>query len=281
MNNTLFQELFGIPHTVMIRINVTNICNLHCDYCDNGCHIPFSKNSSKLFRRKAFIVQPEEVEKFCYVLAGIGEQNIHLLQGGEITALPVDIIVRYIEIFQSFGRKVGLRTNGYNVTGIPIDILNQLECIYLNSHGTNQEAVDHCHYHLSKHYDGKVIIEQNFYHRDLDSLVDNGMGTIEQGIKCSYLLATLTSIPPVIYPCCNSWALMNALNSSIMRDALIDAGWTLDNPMLIDTFIHWRQTLPRIFYEVFCADSCYLNLSCEEIPLYRIQPHPKDKIMKE
>ncbi len=281
MDNILFQDLFKIHKTVEVRINVTNICNLHCDYCDNGCNTPFSKNSYKVFRRKPYIIQSEEITKFCHVHKGVGEQNIHILQGGEITLLPLNIIVQYIEIFRSFRRKVGLRTNGYNVCRIPIDNLNQLECIYLNSHGTNQMAIDLCYNYLTKHYLGKVIIEQSFYHRDLDSLVNNGKGTIEQGKKCSYLLATLTSIPPVIYPCCNSWALMNALNSSIMRDALVDAGWTLDNPKLIETLIHWRQTLPRIFYEVFCADSCYLNFSCKEIPLYRIQPHPKDKITKE
>jgi len=280
MSNISFQKLFGISHTVVVRINVTNICNLHCDYCDNGCHIPFSKDSSKLFRRIPFLVQPEEIEKFCHVLAGVGEQNIHLLQGGEITMLPMNMIVRFIKIFHAFGRRVGLRTNGYHVVGIPIDILNRLECIYLNSHGTNQEAIHRCQDYLTQHYVGKVIIEQNFYHRNLDSLVNHGKGTIEQGIKCDHLLATLTSIPPVIYPCCNSWALMNALNSCRMRDVFIEAGWTLNNPRLKDTLNHWHQTLPRLFFEAFCADSCYLNAPHKKIPLYRIQLHPKDRVMK-
>jgi len=277
----LFQDLFKIPQTVEVRINVTNMCNLHCDYCDNGCSIPFSKDNDKIFRRKPYIVQPEEITKFCHTLKGFGEQNLHILQGGEITVLPLDNIVQYIEIFCSFGRKVGLRTNGYNVCRLPIEILNQLECIYLNSHGTNQKAIDFCYNYLTKHYIGKVIIEKNVYHRNLDSLVNNGKGTIEQGKKCSYLLATLTSIPPVVYPCCNSWALMNALNSSKIRDALVNAGWTVDNPQLMETLMNWRQTLPRVFYKFFCADSCYLNLADREIPLYRIQPHPKNKIMKE
>ncbi len=280
MSNTSFQELFGISHTVVVRINVTNMCNLHCDYCDHGCHIPFSKDSSKLFRKNLFMIQPEEIEKYCHVLAGIGERDLHLLQGGEITVLPVDMIVRYIEIFYAYGRKVGLRTNGYNLTGIPIGILNQLEFIFLNSHGTNQEAINHCYDYLTKHYVGKVIMEQNYHHRDLDSLVNHGIGTIEQGLKCDHLLSTLTSIPPVIYPCCNGWALMNALNSSSMRDALVDAGWTLNNPRLIETFSDWRQTLPSIFFKAFCADSCYESLPSKEIPMHRIKSHQNDRIMK-
>jgi hypothetical protein len=280
MSNPLFQDLFAISHDVEVRVNVTNICNLHCDYCDHGCHIPFSRNSPSIFRRSPYVIQPEEIDTFCRVLTGVGEQNTHLLQGGEITVLPVDIIAQYIEVFHAFGRQVGLRTNGYNVAGLPIDALNRLGRIYLNSHGTNQDAIRRSREFLAQHYVGKLMVEQTLYHRDLDSLVNHGIGIVEQGRRCNCLMTTLTVIPPVLYPCCNSWALMNALNSSQMRDAFIDAGWTLDNPRLRETLSNWRHTLPKLFYEAFCANSCYVNLPPERIPLYRIQPHPRDRVMK-
>ncbi len=279
MKSVAFQYMFQVPHDVVARVNVTNVCNLHCDYCDNGCHIPFSNANPRIFRRSPFIVEPNKVEALCRALVGIGESNMHIIQGGEITTLPREIVARYIDILTSFGRQVALRTNGYNLTGIPVEILNRLKQIHLNCHHINRSAIAHCRAHLAQHYHGEVVLETTHFHRNLDSVVRHGLGTSQQGIQCSHLLATLTFVPPAIYPCCNTWALMNALNSSRIHDALVNAGWTVDNPHLRETLRHWRTTLPSEFFEVFCADSCYLQFPPERMSMYPIQPHTDDQVM--
>ncbi|HMU87753.1 MAG TPA: hypothetical protein PKC11_09020, partial [Agitococcus sp.] len=93
MGNISFQNLFGIDHRVEVRINVTNACNLHCDYCDHDAHLPFDKNGSKIFRVTPLVATPDGVEKFCQALVGVGESDNHVLQGGEITVLPINLIV--------------------------------------------------------------------------------------------------------------------------------------------------------------------------------------------
>lgn len=280
MSNTSFQSLFKINHRVEVRINVTNICNLHCDFCDHDAHLPFDKHSSKVFRQTPLVATPQALEQFCKVLSGVGEKERHVLQGGEITTLPVKLIVHLIEILHSFGRCVGMRTNGYNLTGIPLDSLNKLEFIYLNAHGNNQEAIEHCRNFLAKNYDGQIINEEHFDHRDLSAFLNHGQGTVEQALGCNHLLSTLTYLPPIIHPCCNSWALMNALNDLQMGELLIKAGWTSDNPDLKDTLANWHQTLPKPFLETFCANSCYLTAPDITSPLQRIQPHHLDKVLK-
>lgn len=280
MKTTSFQQLFGISQRVEIRINVTNACNLHCDFCDHDAHLPFNKTGPKHFRRKPLVATPELLERFCEALSGVGEQEPHVLQGGEITVLPVSSITRMIGVLRSYGRRIGMRTNGYNLTGIPLDSLNELNFIYLNAHGNNQGAIDHCREFLARNYQGEILNEEHYHHRDLRAFLNHGQGTVAQALDCSHLLSTLTLLPPIIHPCCNSWALMNALNDANMAELLVAAGWTLDNPDLKETLADWRRTLPRPFLERFCANSCYLTASGIASPLVRIQPHRLDRVLK-
>lgn len=210
---------------------------------------------------------------------GIGQDDPHLLTGGEITALPVATLVDYIDVLHYHGRKVGMRTNGYNICGIPSDKLNLLDRIHLNSHGVNEEAIEISRAYLGKHYRGRVIPEETLQHRNLRSIVHHGEGTIEQALSCNHLLTTLTFLPPVVLPCCNTWALMNSLNSDTIMAALVDAGWTVRNSALKETLRNWRQTLPREFLQSFCADSCYMTRATP-IPLYPIEAHPRDRVLK-
>lgn len=280
MTKISFRDLFQIDHRVEVRINVTNACNLHCDYCDHDAHLPFNRKAIKVHRRTPLIAGPEALDRFCHVLAGVGEHERHVLQGGEITVLPVRSIVGFIDTLHAAGRCVGMRTNGYNLTGIPVDRLNKLSFIYLNAHGNNQEAMEHCREFLRKHYDGEVIHEEHFHHRDPSAYLHHRQGTVERGLDCNHLLSTLTFIPPIVHPCCNSWALMNALNTTTMAEHLIEAGWTSENLDLRATLASWRKTLPRPFLETFCADSCYLTAASDASPLYQIKPHRLDKVLK-
>lgn len=280
MDNVSFQKFFDINHRVEVRINVTNACNLHCDHCDHDAHLPFDKNGSKIFRAAPLVATPHDIEQFCQALVGVGETDNHVLQGGEITVLPINLITQYIEIFASYGRRVGIRTNGYNLIGIPLKYLRKLDFIYLNAHGNNIEAIKLCREFLEQNYNGIIINEDNLYHRDLSAYINHNQGTVEQGLSCSHLMSTLTFIPPVIHPCCNSWALMNALNNQQMMNLLINAGWTSNNTDLKSTLAHWRKTLPEPFLEVFCASSCYLTASSDLSPLHLIQTHAKDRVVK-
>jgi hypothetical protein len=280
MEKSSFKELFGIKHRVEVRINLTNVCNLHCDFCDHDAHLPFSKDSIKVYRRKPLVSSLSELKQLCESLKGIGESDRHVLQGGEITVLPVKTIIEVIEIFHSYGRNIGMRTNGYNLKEIPVDSLNKLNFIYLNNHGNNQEAIDSCQDYLSINYKGIIINEENYFHRDLSKYLHHNEGTIEEGINCSHLLSTITFFPPIIHPCCNSWALMNSLNDKNMADLLIEAGWTTTNSDLSSTLQNWRSTLPKEFFQSFCAESCYLTAKTVNSPLQKIKSYESDKILK-
>jgi len=274
-----FRQLFGISQEVTVRINATNVCNIHCTHCDNDAHLPFSKNSELIYRKNPIVASVADVEEFCELLAGVGENDPHLLTGGEITALPVATIVSYIDVLHRYGRKVGMRTNGYNVCGIPPEKLQLLDRIHLNSHGVNQEAIVASRAYLDRHFRGTLIVEETLQHRDLRAIVRHGQGTIAQALACDHLLTTLTLLPPVVLPCCNTWALMNALNSEAMIGSLIAAGWSVHNPDLKNTLRSWRTTLPEEFLQSFCADSCYKTTKAS-FSSYPIQAHPRDRVLK-
>jgi len=280
MGNTSFQQFFNINNQVEVRINVTNVCNLHCNFCDHDAHLPFAKNSTKLFRQKPLVAAPQALEQFCEALVGVGEGERHVLQGGEITVLPIRLIVLLIEILYSYGRRVGMRTNGFNIIEIPLVSLNKLEFIYLNAHGNNQIAIDISRKFLEKNFNGETIYEEKFFHRDPTDFINHNQGTVEQGINCDHLMSTLTFFPPLVHPCCNSWALMNALNTHQIAELLIDAGWTSDNPSLKNTLVNWRLTLPKLFLNTYCANSCYKTAPGTDSPWHQIQPHYLDKVLK-
>jgi hypothetical protein len=279
VSNFSFRQFFDLPHDATIRINATNVCNIHCTHCDNDCNLPFAKNSDLIYRRKPLVADVSDIEAFCSLMDGVGQDDPHLLTGGEITALPIHTLVDYIDVLHWHGRKVGMRTNGYNVRGIPLEKLNLLDSIYLNSHGVNEYAIAASRAYLGEHYRGGIIPEKTLQHRDLRSIVRHGEGTLEQALSCTHLLMTLTFLPPVVLPCCNTWALMNSLNSDTMMEALVEAGWTVRNPALKETLRNWRQTLPREFLKSFCADSCYMTRSTP-ISLYPIKVHPRDRVLK-
>lgn len=279
MSNYSFRHFFDLPLDVTVRINATNVCNIHCTHCDNDAHLPFSKNGTLIYRRTPLVADLNDIQEFCRLMDGIGQADPHLLTGGEITTLPVTTLVDYIDVLHHHGRKVGMRTNGYNIYGIPPDKLNLLDRIYLNSHGVNREAIEISQTYLKNNYSGLVIPEETLQHRDLKSIVRHGEGTVEQALSCSHLLTTLTFLPPVVLPCCNTWALMNSLNSDTMMAALISAGWTVRNSALKETLRNWRQTLPREFLHYFCADSCYMTRSTA-IPFFPIEAHPRDRVLK-
>lgn len=280
MEKTSFKDLFGIKHKVEVRINLTNICNLHCDFCDHDAHLPFSKNDTKVYRRKPLVSSLDELKQLCESLKGIGESDRHVLQGGEITVLPVKLIIEVIEIFHSYGRNIGMRTNGYNLKEIPVDSLNKLSFIYLNNHGNNEEAIESCQEYLLTNYKGLIINEENYFHRDLNKYLYHNEGTIDEGLNCSHLLSTITFFPPLVHPCCNSWALMNSLNDESIADSLIKAGWSTNNPDLSTTLLNWRNTLPKEFFSFFCAESCYLTAKTISSPLQKISKHKSDQVLK-
>lgn len=280
MEKTSFKDLFGIKHKVEVRINLTNICNLHCDFCDHDAHLPFSKNDTKVYRRKPLVSSLDELKQLCESLKGIGESDRHVLQGGEITVLPVKLIIEVIEIFHSYGRNIGMRTNGYNLKEIPVDSLNKLSFIYLNNHGNNEEAIESCQEYLLTNYKGLIINEENYFHRDLNKYLHHNEGTIDEGLNCSHLLSTITFFPPLVHPCCNSWALMNSLNDESIADSLIKAGWSTNNPDLSTTLLNWRNTLPKEFFSFFCAESCYLTAKTISSPLQKISKHKSDQVLK-
>lgn len=281
INGITFEKLFGITEEVKVRIVTTNVCNLNCNHCDVGCDLPIKISSEHVLRTKNFTAKTSEIELFCEAFKGYGEGNIHTLQGGEVTLLPPKQLAEMFELLTRSGRRIGMKTTGYNITEIPLSSLNQLEYIVLAEHGINKEVIDMCLEYLKVNYKGEVILESIHEHRNTKSIIRHGNGTAEQGLACNHFLSTLTYKHPVIYPCCNTWAIMHNLNDITLKEKFIDAGWTVDNPNLIETLRNWKETLPQQFLETICADSCYMTANKKDYPVYEIESHSNDKLLKE
>ena len=277
--NQSFENFFNITEKVTTRIITTNTCNLHCTFCDVGCDQPIKKSSSHIFRQSPFTLEEDSLEKFCKIFSGIGEENLHVLQGGEVTMLPIKKLVRMIDILSEYNRAVSLKTTGYNLTQIPIQSLNKIQHITVTDHGINSDAVKASKSFLANNYKGEWEINRVTEHRNTQEVVRHNQGDAKFGLSCDHLMSTLTFITPVIYPCCNSWAIMHNLNEDDLRTSLISAGWTIDNPDLVSTLSNWRESIPKMFLNSICAGSCYKTYDGNP-DSFEILPHPKDKILR-
>lgn len=251
-----FGELFGAKKFLHLTLSVTNLCNLHCEYCLNLCESPIQKDSPHIWRRNVWELSPAMLSIFCERMKGIGENDLHLLTGGEPTAIPVRRLQALTDVLISWKRKIALLTNGYGLMDLPKEYVRQISHIWLDNHGTNLEVVAECRHWLSDFgYRGVVHVKtSNKYHFNYRA----GMAhPLNQGRRCRRWLTTPELSPRgILHPCCNTQWLMAHNNDTRMEDELKAAGWHVHNPDLVETLRNWRSTMPAYVNDQ-CLNVCW------------------------
>jgi len=197
------------------------------------------------------------VELFCERFKGVAEETAHIrLFGGEFTALPIRKMEEIIETFHSYGRRMWLLTNGFNLLGLDKTHLNMIQNITLDDHGINHNHVMNCLSHLKGFYSGKADRMVILTHWNLETAMKHPSN---RGLACKPLknfAIDLTFYRSAIYPCCNGPG-VEAYNKTMkINEALIDAGWTLHNPDVLNTLNNWKKTLPQTFIDM-CLNHCW------------------------
>jgi len=242
----------GIPRSSW-RIQTNNYCSLHCEFCCTMCHVPIHPESPYVDRRKKWEIKPRTIELLCERFKGIGERDPHRLAGGETTAMPLDLVEEIVEILYNHNRHVWLLTNGYDLMGLSQRCLDMLSHINLDDHGINREHILRCHKYLKENFKGRSGIVTTLVHEDWDCARKHPDNVRTE--PCDGMMRSPTVSRGAIYPCCMS------SHTDLMRydmpsnKALKDAGWTFENPDIVETLRNWRTTLPEFVYHK-CLTDC-------------------------
>lgn len=275
----MYKELLAISGIRRISIKVTNQCNLSCNHCSNSTWKPIDENSENVFRRKIDEMSVADIELFCERFKGIGHKEIHGFTSAEPTTLAPEKLGEMIEILYNDDRIVELDTNGFGLMCMDPKHLNLIKKIAIDDHGTNHSHVADCYVWLKKNYKGEVHYHTTPWHYDLQQAMDNKCNTPEIQKACSTFLTEMTLRGRVIYPCVNVYNVSVWMNKPQLRDDMIKAGWTLDNPNIVQAIKNWRESIPAYSHEL-CQKHCWypqFKIS-DKIP---IRLHPTDKLAKD
>lgn len=245
-------EKFG---RFVFRFN--NYCNLHCEHCSTLDDIPIRPDSPYPDRRKKWEMPLSTIERFCKRFEGIAEKTTHIrLFGGEFTALPIKKMEAIIETFHSYDRRMWLLTNGFNLLGLDKTHLNMMHNITLDDHGINHDHILNCMKHLKRVYKGKAHVIRMLYHWNLETAIKHELNYGKTCRPLSELVKGPTFYRGVIYQCCNGPSVEAFQKNIKMNVELRRAGWTLDNPDVLETLNNWKNTLPQYVLDQ-CRYSCW------------------------
>ena len=258
---------------------VNNYCNLNCELCCELCNIPFNKDSSWIERRRKWDVSLDEVRLFCERFKGMSNHKMVTLMGGEPTALPLTKLHAIINIMDDYHRKIELFTNGYNLFAIDKTHLNKCFKVTLVDHGINHAHIMRCKEYLKTFYEGNVRHKRVLYHYDLDTIRKL---PINKGKRCQTTImkskVEIALQKGVVYPCFAMTSFEKLNNTTKLSEELINAGWFLKNPSLIETIRDFKHTLPD-----YVMDQCLNNCPCPNdsaLPGEKITLKPHDVIEK-
>lgn len=237
----------------VVQIVTNNYCNIHCEWCSFLCDHPIRSDSEWLSRRERWEITAEEVELFCTRFEGYYVDSTHKLLGGETTAIPPKKLYAIIDGFQRYDRKLKLVTNGFNIHGLDKAYLNKIGKIELNDHGVNRTHIKDCYNYLKGFYRGDIRRRSQLVHYDLDYA---RLKTTSGGEMCDSIMNPPTLYQGVVYPCCVLPAVELWNNNWKMREALTDAGWSLQNPSVCEVMVNWETTLPD-YVKDQCRNYCW------------------------
>jgi len=248
-----FTELFRVkPDFTCFIFPVVNYCNLHCEWCSTLSHIPIRKDSPYPTRRSKWEASTKKIRLFCECFKSHGEDDIHRLTGAEPTCMPVKKLEAIIDVFKSYDRRLWMITNGYNLMGLSREYINKFSGLTLDDHGINHDHINACRKYLDRFYKGyvEVIVEEKHW-----NLVEAMRHPSNKGKHCQAMMRTPAVVDSIIYPCGNLFNIGQINRDIRIREELLKAGWTLENPKIIQKLRNWKQTIPR-----YVLDQC-LNSS--------------------
>jgi hypothetical protein len=219
-----------------------------------------------IHRRQPWEISIEEAELFCKRFKGYYEDSMHKFLGGEPTAIPPEKFYKLIDIFVDHGRKIKLLSNGFNLLGLKKSYLTKFSSIELNDHGINHDHITDCFRYLKTFYKGELYSRIQNKHYNLGEVRKHCV----PGVPCESIMNPPVLCRGVMYPCCvhPSGELWN--NDWETREALIEAGWGLDNPDVADVLVNWRDNLPLKIYGE-CNDNCWVlrrvNVNVDKVPI--------------
>jgi len=232
---------------------LNNYCNLHCEHCCTICHIPIHPDSEIMDRRDKWDESPDTFELFCERFKGIGEDDQHRLSGGELTAMNLSVVEEIIEILYNYGRKTYVLTNGYELMGMSVSSLNKIHTIVLDDHGINHELIESIMKYLKKTYKGKYEAIEVYKHWDWNCARQRTENIMKE--PCNAMMRSPSVYRGVIYPCCMSQHTDLMRGDGAANAILKEAGWTFDNPDIVETLRNWRTTLPPYILDK-CLTDC-------------------------
>jgi len=186
--------------------------------------------------------------------------------------LPVDRLTAIIHVFAEYGRKMMMITNGYNLLGLDIEHLNKIQGVVLDDHGINHDHIEKCRRYLKKVYGGTV---KTLYHPVHWNLEDAMKHPSNRGRQCRSMIRTPMVVKKVVYPCCNMYPIEQMRRDPQITSSLVEAGWTLDNPQVVETLRRWRKTLPQYVREQCLNHSWRPNMKVGRSVEITLKPHDR------
>lgn len=212
-----------------------NFCNQSCWSCSALCNKPIGSNP---FRWEKHITPIESISRFLDLIDGYRPKHWIRLSGGEVTLCPPEYIEEIVELSHQHNRNISLLTNAARMHLLDPHIF---DFIHLDEHIINQDLI----YQTAKHF--KAVGFKRFQiwttkeHRDLEL---QRTGHVTKGLQCSAWLEAITLWRDTVYPCCVISFLDGWNNNTLIREALQESGWNIDNPNLVETIENYRNTTP-------------------------------------
>jgi len=228
-------------------IITNNFCDQACYSCSTKCDTPMGSNP---FRWEKHTTPLESIEKFLTLIDGYRPKFWNRLSGGEVTLCGPDYVEEVCEISHQHGRPISLLTSGARM--LECDP-HWFEFIHLDEHIVNSELITDIRKYFKDVGFNRYQVWVTKEHRDLELQRTNH---ITKGFLCPDHMAAITLWRDTVYSCCVLPFMDGWENNSKVRLSLRGAGWSLDNPNLVETMKNWRNTLPADSVHA-CLTKCW------------------------
>lgn len=186
-----------------------------------------------------------DITKFLEHMKTFKPGSTVMVTGGEPTMSPH--LGAVAKMIRDNGFKSAMLTNCYKL--IP---LKWFDYIILDYHGVNKGEFELWKAALKESRRWWDMSPKHM-HQDIPyAMKDN----ITKGARCSNWLTNYTLWQDVVYPCCNMMCVEWWHDTEEATMVLREAGWTVDNPNLVETIKNWRGTLPAEVYRL-CMLKCW------------------------
>ena len=220
-------------HRFLVLTN--NFCNMSCYCCSALCNHPIGSNP---FRWKKHVTPLDEVDKFLDLIEDYRPDYWVRLSGGESTLCGPDYLEELCEIIHQHHRNASMLTNGARIQEVDP---HWFEFIHLDEHIVNEHQI----------YDSAEYFKQQGYKRFqiLTTKVHRNLALqrkdhVSPGLRCEGWMEAISLWRRTVYPCCVLPFLDGWNNDTKIRDSLLEAGWSIDNPDLADYMRDWKHTTP-------------------------------------